>query len=165
MKFKLKGRPEGRLKSVELYAVHTKISKPKVNALLNMYWFFYWDRVLLMNCAPRSIKSQIDVGFQRQWEVFTGKHEKHGIFVFWKHLPIGPSAASALLLFHWLKTENSGTECLNQWVLHASGCYEQHSVWFMYLFSNNLLWSLCYNLRMSMFKYWVIIFWYLIFWY
>ncbi|MEM7717237.1 MAG: hypothetical protein AAF349_27425, partial [Cyanobacteria bacterium P01_A01_bin.68] len=35
LKFKLKGCFEVRLKSVELYAVHTKISKP----LLNMYCF------------------------------------------------------------------------------------------------------------------------------
>ena len=50
-----------------------------------------------MNCALRSIKSQIDGGFQRQWEVFTGKHERHGILISWEHMPVGPLEATALL--------------------------------------------------------------------
>ena len=92
LKFKLKRSPKGSSKSVELYAVHTKILISwYLTALFGYLWpliqfgqFFYLERVLSINGALKLIKIQIGGGFQRQWEISTGNQEKHRIFVFLK---------------------------------------------------------------------------------
>ena len=106
LKFKLKRSPEGSSKSVELYAVHTKILISYCFVWLfvathSVCRLFYWERVLSINGALKLIKSQIDGGFQRQWEISTGNQEN--ICVFENTLcPKELSLATALLFFHFL---------------------------------------------------------------
>ena len=54
--------------------------------LIQYVLFFMGSGVLSINGALKEIKSQIDGGFQRQWEIGARKQEKHEIFCVFENM-------------------------------------------------------------------------------
>ena len=100
--------PEESSKSAELYVVRTKILISYGYCFVWLFvathsvcTVFYRERVLSINGALKLIKSLIDGGFQRQWEISTGNQENICVFenmLCQKEL----SLATALLFFHFM---------------------------------------------------------------
>ena len=131
--------PEESSKSAELYFVRTKI-------LISYGYCFVWLFVATHSVCTVFLLGagiinkwcpKINQITNRRWisEAVGNKYRKSREYLcFWKHvMPKGTFTCHGITLLS----------------LHAPTCYEQNSVWFMYLICNNLLRSVSYNLWMS----------------